>query len=278
MARILVIGGGVSGRAATALAEVLHHDVRMVSDGDPEAASDAVFERVAQVVTSPGVTERSELLQEAKRRSLPVESELQFGARHFGGRILAVTGTNGKTTTVELTAHLLQYFHAPARYAGNIGVPLSALAAGDIQRRTADDPERIAVTEVSSFQLEYTPELRAEAAVLLNLESDHLNRYPGGMKEYREVKERIFQGVAPEKRFYGVSMPEAARNRTHFSIRGDELCCGGKSVLNLTECALNAPHNRENLLAALNTNVNDELALRTFCLSINLLLRKAPRG
>ena len=254
---ILVIGGGVSGRAAMRLAETLRRPARLVSDGDDEAKQlETVFSGVGSVVVSPGVTAASRLLQEALRRRLPVESELQFGARHFGGRILAVTGTNGKTTTVELTTHLLRACGAPARYAGNIGVPLSVLAAADLASGGAPDPERIAVTEVSSFQLEYTPELGAEAAVLLNLESDHLNRYPGGMAEYREVKERVFRGVAPENRLYGISMPEAAGNHARFAIRRDGLFRGRERMLDLNETALSAPHNRENLLGAL------ELAVR----------------
>ena len=106
--RILVIGGGVSGRAATALAKTLQYEVRMVSDGAPEtAAPGPLFDGITRVVVSPGVTAFSPLLQEARRRNLPIDAELQFGVRHFGGRILAVTGTNGKTTTVELTTHLL---------------------------------------------------------------------------------------------------------------------------------------------------------------------------
>jgi len=253
---ILVIGGGVSGRAARLLAETLGRPVRMVSDGDQAAAEhETLFAAVAQVIVSPGVTAASSLLREALKRRLPVESELQFGARHFGGRILAVTGTNGKTTTVELATHLLQYCGVPARYAGNIGVPLSELAAADIAAGRQTDPERIAVTEVSSFQLEYTPALGAEAAVLLNLESDHLNRYPGELPEYREVKERIFRGVAPENRLYGMTMPEAAGNCRHFALRGDELYSGNARVLDLAETALGAPHNRENLMAALELTV-----------------------
>lgn len=252
MEKILVIGHGVSGRAALRLAKTLSFNAIAVSDAEFDGKNpNQWFDGVDLVVVSPGVGAASPLLQEAVRRKLRIESELQFGADHFAGRIFAVTGTNGKTTTVELTTHLLQKLGVPARYAGNIGVPLSELAAADRLAGQANDAAAVAVVEVSSFQLEYTPRLRAEAAVILNVESDHLDRYPGGMAEYRRIKERIFTGVPPADRLYGMSMPEARNNAAHFTITNDILYGAGQPILALPETALNAPHNRENLLAAL---------------------------
>jgi UDP-N-acetylmuramoylalanine--D-glutamate ligase len=107
-----------------------------------------------------------------------------------------------------------------------------------------------AVLEISSFQLEHTHKLPLLAAVLLNVESDHINRYPGGMAEYRMVKERIFTEVAPEKRFYGMSM--SGKNHSgNFSVADNALYWQDKLLLDLKETAFKAPHNQENLLAAL---------------------------
>ncbi len=256
MGRILVIGRGVSGQAALKLAGALGMEAVAASDAElGNADLGSWFDRVDLVVTSPGVGENSRLLREAVARGIAVASELQFGADHFAGRIVAVTGTNGKTTTVELTTHLLRELGVPARYAGNIGVPLSELAAADRLAEKAPGLAAVAVVEVSSFQLEYTPRLRAEAAVILNIESDHLNRYPGGMAEYRSIKERIFTGVAPENRLYGISMPESRHNAARFAIAHDQLYGAGEKIVALPETALNAPHNRENLLAALELTV-----------------------
>ncbi len=249
--KILIVGRGASGNAAQALADALKIPAATVSDAEVGGRDfNGVFDGVTLVVVSPGVTPQSPLLRESHRRGLTVISELKFGALHFPGRMLAVTGTNGKTTTVELATYLLERLGFHARYAGNIGRPLSELSAQAVRDRR-DDPDALAVVEVSSFQLEYTHELGAEAAVILNVESDHLNRYPGGMSEYRAVKERIFDGVKPENRLYGISMREASRNPAYFSIVNDTLHYGHTSLLKLSDTALNAPHNQENLLAAL---------------------------
>ncbi len=251
MKSILMIGGGVSGKAVAGLAEALNIKCRVVNDAEMVNSDlDEVFSGVDQVVVSPGVLPASRLYQGAVERKKSVISELELGMRHFPGKCVAVTGTNGKTTTVELTEFILKKLGRAVVAAGNIGLPLSAVAA-QILRGEINDPENlIAVLEVSSFQLEHTHYLPAEAAVLLNIESDHINRYPGGLVEYRSVKERIFQQVPPEKCFYGCTMTGKAEAGM-FRIAGDMLCCGENKVVELSSTALNALHNRENLLAAL---------------------------
>ena len=251
MKNILMIGGGVSGQAVSELAAALKIPCRVVSDKDVVAEEyPQLFENVDSVIVSPGVLPTSGLYGEAVKRNLPVISELEFGVRHFPGRMVAVTGTNGKTTTVELTTFLLDKLNGNVIAAGNIGFPLSAVSAQIVRGEIADAGKMIAVLEVSSFQLEHTYDLPAEAAVLLNVESDHINRYPGGMDEYRQVKERIFNQVPADKRFYGISMTGRAEC-AGFVIKNDELYFHDKKLLNLAETALSAPHNRENLMAAL---------------------------
>lgn len=246
-----MIGGGVSGNAVAELADILHIPCRVISDSAAAGLSfEKIFADVELVVTSPGVLPESALLQYARKNLLPIISELEFGIRHFPGRLVAVTGTNGKTTTVELTEFLLKKLGRKVVAAGNIGLPLSAVAAELMRKKDPAAVEMIAVLEVSSFQLEYTDYLPAEAAVLLNVESDHINRYPGGMAEYRAVKERIFRNVPPEKCFYGASMSNAS-SAGDFAIADLQLFYKSCKVADLHGSCFAAPHNQENLLAAL---------------------------
>ena len=251
----LILGGGVSGRAALRLAETLGMEAEILSDPSPCPPEEAVA-RSSLIVTSPGVHPlTSPLWQAAKRRADRGEteflSELEFGFRHLPQRrCIAITGTNGKTTTTELTCHLLNAAGVPAVTAGNIGVPLADIAAD--MREGKLPPETLPVVEVSSFQLERADTFAPVAAALLNLESDHINRYAGGFEEYCEVKRRIFRHVPEENRIFGLSIPAARR----VEVREGRLFADNRELIELAATRLNASHNRENLAAAV------ELCLR----------------
>ena len=237
MEKLLILGGGVSGKAAATLAEKNNCLPVILNDGEfshlPPGAS--------LIVTSPGVHPlRSKLYKEAERSGIEFIGEMEYGFRHFKGRVAAITGTNGKTTTTELTVFLLCEAGINAVGAGNIGLPLSEVAALDEQ------PE-VAVVEVSSFQLEKIDTFAPEAAVLLNLASDHEDRYAGGFAEYCAVKEKIFNKVPPENQIRGLSFTDQKRR---VEYRGNTLLVDGEALLDVTETALNAPHNRENRAAA----------------------------
>ncbi len=257
MMNCLILGDGVSGRAALRLATLLKFNARIVTDAecsDPEqATADAEL-----IVTSPGVKPLvSPLYRASKRRADTGEaeliSELEFGFRHLPRhRCLAVTGTNGKTTTTELVCHLLNAVDCRAVPAGNIGIPLADVAAEMLEGKLSIDA--LPVVETSSFQLERVRDYAPLAAVLLNLESDHVDRYAGGFDEYSRIKRSIFDRVVPENRICGLSLPPETPRRV--TISGDRLFFDGQPLVDLTETSLNAPHNRENLAAAV------ELALR----------------
>ena len=239
---VVILGGGVSGRAAAHLAEVLRLPSVILNDGEgAEIPYDARF-----VVASPGMHPlRSALWRQAAASGLEFISELEFASRHFPLPCAAITGTNGKTTTTEVAALLLNRLGVPAVAAGNIGLPLSEVAA---RRLEGKEPElAAAVVEVSSFQLELTTTFAPRAAVLLNLASDHVDRYAGGFSEYCRVKESIFDRVAPENRIRGLSFCEAPHRVT---VEGDALLLDGEVLLDLASTKLNALHNRENLAAA----------------------------
>lgn len=149
----------------------------------------SLLEDCSQVVLSPGVPPRIPFVQEALRRHIPVLGELEFAHRVLRerdpeARILAVTGTNGKSTTTDLGAHLLRTAGLPAVACGNLGMPLVEALEG------ASRGARY-VLECSSYQLETIKDFHAEAAVLLNLTPDHLARH-GSMEAYLEAKLRIF--------------------------------------------------------------------------------------
>ena len=176
----LVLGLARSGQAARAALE--RRGVRVVG-ADRELGNDddvSLLDGVELLVKSPGVPAEAVLVAEARLRGIPVWSELELGSRILENPLVAVTGTNGKTTTSELLGAMLG-----APVAGNVGVALSELDG-------AVEPGSWVVVEASSFQLEDIDTFRPRVAVLLNLEPDHLDRH-GSLESYAAAKLRIFE-------------------------------------------------------------------------------------
>ena len=166
-ARVLVLGLARSGRAAAAALSrrgvtVTAADRRLGNDDDP-----AALDGVELVVKSPGVPGENALVRAAREREIPVWSEVELGYRLLpDARFVGVTGTNGKTTTVELLGAIFRAAGRDVAVAGNVGRPLTSV-----------EPAEWVVCELSSFQLEDVHDLACEIAVLLNLEPDHLDRH-----------------------------------------------------------------------------------------------------
>jgi UDP-N-acetylmuramoylalanine--D-glutamate ligase len=137
------------------------------------------------IVVSPGVPARIEALEAARARGIPVWSEIELAWRFLRGKLVAITGSNGKTTTTSLVAHLLKTSNMSTLVGGNIGTPLLSLV------ETSTDT-MVTVAEVSSFQLETIESFRPEIGVLLNLTPDHLDRHET-FEEYARVKMRMFE-------------------------------------------------------------------------------------
>jgi UDP-N-acetylmuramoylalanine--D-glutamate ligase len=157
-------------------------EVRLGAD-DP-----ALLDGVDLLVKSPGVPTEATLVAAARKRAVPVWSEVELGYRLLGNPILGVTGTNGKTTTTELLGAIFRAADRPVEVAGNVGRPLTGLDG-----IAAEDAW--IVCELSSFQLEDVHELRAPVAVLLNVTPDHLDRH-GTLERYLAAKLRIFENQA----------------------------------------------------------------------------------
>jgi UDP-N-acetylmuramoylalanine--D-glutamate ligase len=137
------------------------------------------------IVVSPGVPANLAELQAARKKNIPVWSEIELAWRFLRGKLVAITGSNGKTTTTALVAHILNTSNIPTLIGGNIGTPLLALV------ETSTDPT-VTVAEISSFQLETIEAFRPEIGVLLNLTPDHLDRH-GTFEEYAHAKMRMFE-------------------------------------------------------------------------------------
>jgi UDP-N-acetylmuramoylalanine--D-glutamate ligase len=137
------------------------------------------------IVVSPGVPAKLPELELARARGTPVWSEIELAWRFLRGKLIAITGSNGKTTTTSLVAHILQTAAIPTLIGGNIGTPLLALVESSMDTT-------VTVAEISSFQLETIAKFRPEIGVLLNLTPDHLDRH-ASFDEYALAKMRMFE-------------------------------------------------------------------------------------
>jgi len=215
----LVYGLGASGRAASRLllglgVPVVAVDARpaealdlvglagekgfeLRAGGEPEALTPNLMDRVDAVVVSPGVPLERPLLADARRRGVPVLAEVELAFPFLDGPVVAVTGSNGKSTTTALAGAMLREAGFDVAVCGNIGPPLSAQVnpAGVDPARVDDEaasPARVFVVELSSFQLLGVHRFRPRAAAFLNLAPDHLDRH-GGLGAYAAAKRRIFE-------------------------------------------------------------------------------------
>ncbi|MEA2234818.1 MAG: UDP-N-acetylmuramoylalanine--D-glutamate ligase, partial [Solirubrobacteraceae bacterium] len=190
----LVVGLARSGIAAARALAVLGERAVAVDAGRPVVPDDidarletdglAFLADARAVVKSPGVPREAAVIAAARKRGVPVLGELELGWRLLANEFVAVTGTNGKTTTVELLGHIHREAGLAVAVGGNVGTALSGLVG-------ALDPAAVVVCETSSFQLEDALEFSPEGAVLLNLQPDHLDRH-GTFADYLSAKLRVF--------------------------------------------------------------------------------------
>jgi UDP-N-acetylmuramoylalanine--D-glutamate ligase len=219
------------------------------------AFTPALLDGVDLLCISPGLSLRDPLVREASARNVPVVGDIELFAWRNTARVLAITGTNGKTTVTALTGHLLKSAGFDCEVAGNIGPPVLQAA---LQRRA---PPAAWVLELSSYQLETTWALRPHAAALLNLTEDHLDRY-ADIAEYGAAKARIFAGtgvqVLNRNDPRSLAMMQQGRKVItfgldgdgDFGVRGDALICRGVPMLRIDELQIHGAHNIVNALAA----------------------------
>ena len=201
--RVLVVGAGLSGQAVSKFLLDKKAKVSLTDSQSPEQMGALADKLAAQGVTlylgenpvvnqenydllvvSPGVPLTVPAVAQARRSSVPVIGELELSYHYTSSPIVAITGTNGKTTTTSLIGQMFRDAGYHTLVAGNIGLPLIS----EVEKYTEKD---VVVAEVSSFQLETTEQFRPRVAVILNITPDHLDRH-GTMEEYIGAKARIF--------------------------------------------------------------------------------------
>ena len=283
--KVLVVGLGKSGLAAALFlrrqgAQVTVSDIRsaeslakeipaLIEEGIVVEAGGhglLTFRRQDLIVVSPGVPLETPELVQARSFGRPVIGELELAARFLKGRILAITGSNGKTTTTALAGEILKASGLPTLVAGNIGTPVVDLIGEATE-------ETWSVLEVSSFQLESTEQFHPKIAVILNITPDHLDRH-GTFENYARAKERLFAAqTAEDYAVLNADNPRCAEAaaRSHapvyrFSakhaveqgawLEGGELVfrsaagAATESIVPLKKIPLKGGHNVENVLAA----------------------------
>ena len=187
----LVLGYGRSGKAAEALLKAQGAEAVVLADDGQDGPGEGNFDIA---VVSPGIALTHPWVVEAKRRGIPLKSELQLGCEELkrqGWKLLAVTGSKGKSSVVKVVADAINLAGMKAVACGNYGVPVSEVAERREEGRGKRE-EKWAVVEVSSFMMETTelPSDTFEAATILNLQEDHLDRH-GGVAVYHGLKRKL---------------------------------------------------------------------------------------
>ncbi|MCG3162779.1 MAG: UDP-N-acetylmuramoylalanine--D-glutamate ligase [Acidobacteria bacterium] len=225
----------------------------------------ALFEKSDLIVVSPGVPLALEPFQQARAAGVPVISEIELAARFIRGRLIGITGSNGKTTTTTLAGDLLRNAGLPTQVGGNIGTPLISLV------ETSRD-DGLTVVELSSFQLEAVERLHLFVSVIINITPDHLDRYDS-MDDYAAAKANVFRNQtasdfaalnADDERVS--KMDSLTEARTIFFSRRRELDEGiflrgaeivhrasgvERTLITRDEIPLRGDHNLENVMSAL---------------------------
>ena len=196
--KALIVGFGISGNAAKLFLEnrnvecVFAKDIDVNGDKNlkDQKYLDRLFDGLSFIVKSPGVPQDALILKLARKRKIKIIGEFELGAINLKGDIIAITGTNGKTTTVSIIKHLLQSQNKKVFLAGNIGTAVCSICE-------KTDAETINILECSSFQLEKISKFHAHIAGILNFSPDHLNRHKT-MKAYIKAKQNITKNQTKE--------------------------------------------------------------------------------
>ncbi len=278
--QIVIVGAGSTGRSLARY--FLSREARLVlSDSRPascftdlaplEAAgvrldlgghTEALFLAADLIVVSPGVPLEIPVLQKSRQQGIPLVGEIEIAWHELTGTLVAITGTNGKSTVTSLIGAILKAWGKSAFIGGNLGTPLIDSVGSDCDWQ---------VVELSSFQLEAIDAFRADYALLLNISEDHLDRYPD-MAAYIAAKARIFENQQPED-VAVLNFDDARVMAAAESVRSRRVCFSSKTVLDegmslvddkiiwrwedretlfpANELLIRGRHNQENVMAAM---------------------------
>lgn len=271
MKKMIILGAGESGTGAALLAQAKGFEV-FVSDAGHIAphykaaliAQDIAFEegqhssamimRADEVVKSPGIPDDVPIVQALQKAGIPIIDEIELASRYTQAFLISITGTNGKTTTANLTYHLLKTAGLNVGLAGNVGKSFA--------RSVLEETYDYYVLELSNFQLEGMYAFKADIACLLNITPDHLDRYHGQMAPYIQAKFRILQNMTPEDHFiYNQDNPNmetylqqhtvAPQQHPLSTAQPSEAVKAQCALLANTQFPLQGPHNQFNALTAI---------------------------
>ncbi|MFB4162570.1 UDP-N-acetylmuramoyl-L-alanine--D-glutamate ligase [Alteribacillus sp. JSM 102045] len=238
--------------------ELGENGIKLISGSHPLSLLD---ESVDYVVKNPGIRYDTPLLEKALALEIPIVTEIELADFVAKGDILAITGSNGKTTTTTLIYDMLKKSEVPAHIAGNIG-KVACTVAQNVEK------EDVMVTEVSSFQLKGTKHFHPRTAILLNIFDAHLD-YHGGREDYEHSKGKIFANMGPDDYAVYNADNRAAANLAEKSkaklvpfsvsraisngayVKNETFYFQNEEVLPLAEAVLPGKHNQENMLAAI---------------------------
>jgi UDP-N-acetylmuramoylalanine--D-glutamate ligase len=210
MKRLVILGGGESGVGTAILAQKKGFDVFLSDKGkikdkyknvllkyninwEEEKHTEALILNADQVVKSPGIPEKTDIIKALVKKNIPVISEIEFAGKYTNAKKICITGSNGKTTTTLLIYHILQKAGLKVGLAGNIGKSFAM--------QVAENDFDYYVIELSSFQLDGMFDFKADIAILLNITPDHLDRYNYEMQQYVDSKFRIIQNQTANDEF-----------------------------------------------------------------------------
>jgi UDP-N-acetylmuramoylalanine--D-glutamate ligase len=273
---VLVVGMARSGIAAARLLQSRGHSVFVTDSGKGASTdileaegipyetgghSDRLFQEAEEIVISPGVPLDIRPLAAALRRGVPVVSEVEIGFRYLQGEIVAITGSNGKTTTTTLIGEILNATGRHVQVGGNIGTAMTSLVE-------TSTPQTVNVVEISSFQLDTIRKFRPRVAVLLNITPDHLDRY-ADFEAYRRSKFRLFMNQTSsdvavlnrdDPQVYPLPVEIESRQQLFSQTteiadgafrKGNHVFFGESHVMAVREIPLRGSHNVENILASI---------------------------
>jgi UDP-N-acetylmuramoylalanine--D-glutamate ligase len=280
--RMVIMGGGESGVGAALLAKLKGHDVLLMDESSLkdgyrkelqaagiEFMEGGIDERLLsadEVVKSPGIPEKNEWVKKLRSKGVPVISEIELAYRYKGdSKIIAITGSNGKSTTTSLIYHICMHAGLDCALVGNIGYSFA--------RQVAEDPKALYVAEISSFQLDDIVTFRPDVAVLLNITEDHLDRYEYKFEKYVASKFRItmnqtssdhfifnlddevITGYLKENKIKSIQLPISMKQKVDKGgyIKNNEMNVNAGSEqqsMSIYDFALKGKHNQYNTMAA----------------------------
>jgi UDP-N-acetylmuramoylalanine--D-glutamate ligase len=241
--RLVILGGGESGMGSAILGKKKGYDVFLSDDGslkennkkeliqlgipfEEGMHSEDKILNADEVMKSPGIPDENEMVKKIRAKGIPVISEIEFGYRFKGeGKIIGITGSNGKTTTTALTHYICKMGGLDAALVGNIGYSFA--------KQVAEDPKPWYVAEISSFQLDDIKTFRPDIAILTNITEDHSDRYDYKFGNYINSKFRIAENQTKDDYFiYCVDDPVTMQNINRYSIKSNPLPTTMREELN----------------------------------------------